>query len=81
MTNKRVGFVKAIMKSGIISGIAKKLGAKPVFSFELSAIKSIERDTSRKIPRLVISDGARTEEFWVVEAGMDKLIAALKPGE
>lgn len=26
-----------------------------------------------------VSDGTRTERFWVVEQGIDKLIAALAP--
>src|SRR5687768_17297929 len=62
VTNQRVAFVKAIMKAGLISMAANKLGAKPILQFDRKAITtSIEK--KKKLEILVVSDGTTSERF------------------
>ena len=42
-------------------------------------LEFIQSDTSKKFPHFVISDGERTERFWIADEGIDKLVAALAP--
>jgi hypothetical protein len=77
ITNKRVGFVKAIMKSGIISGIANKMGATPMVCFDRTENLKASKLEEKKKLELVLTDGAKTERFWVTEEDMDKVVAAL----
>lgn len=77
VTNQRVAFVKAIMKSGVISAAANKMGAKPMVAFERGAIVSAEKQQLKKMSALVVSDGSKTERFVIEEAVIDELLASL----
>ena len=77
VTNQRVAFVKAIMKAGLISAAANKKGAKPIVSFDRSAITSAEKVQHKKLTLLVIGDGTRSERFAMDPAAIDDLIGQL----
>lgn len=79
VTNRRVAFVKAIMKAGIISAAANKLGAKPMLEFDLAAITSAEKVPVKKQTALVIAKGGETEKFMMAPEAIDGVIAAIKP--
>lgn len=80
VTDRRVAFVKAIMKSGIISAAANKLGAKPMLAFDRSAISSAEKVQLKKQTALVISSGGQSEKFIMAPEAIDSVLAAIKPG-
>lgn len=75
VTNERVAFVKAIMKSGLISWAADKMGFKPKVEFPLAALARVETQDHKEGPRLLLADGSREETFVVGE--LDDLIALI----
>jgi|GEM_PF-2816902 len=81
VTNRRVAFVKAIMKSGVISAAANAKGAKPMVAFPLTAIQSVERVPAKKLVHLVIGDGSRTEKFTIDPEAVDGVIARIKAAQ
>jgi hypothetical protein len=80
VTNQRVAFVKAIMKSGIISAAANKLGAKPMVAFERGAITGVEKVQLKKQTALVVTAGGQSEKFVMAPEAIDGLMAVIKPG-
>jgi hypothetical protein len=76
VTNQRVAFVKAIMKSGIISAAANKLGANPIISFPRTGITA-EKLAQKKLMALVISDGTKSERFLLEPQAIELVLAAL----
>ena len=78
VTNQRVAFVKAIMKAGIISAAANKLGAKPMLEFERSAITGAEKVQLKKQTALVITSGDKSEKIIMAPEAIDGVLAAIK---
>ncbi len=78
ITNKRAGFVKAIMKSGVISAAANKIGVKPMLSWGFDEIEKAERAQFGKLEGVEITAGGKTEKLAVDPGQIDDLIAALK---
>lgn len=79
LTNQRLAFVKAIMKSGIISAAVNAKGAKPMLAFERSALGSVEKQQHKKQVLLVVNSGGKSERFWLDEAEIDSLLGHLNP--
>jgi len=77
VTNKRAGFVKAIMKSGLISAAANKIGVKPMLSWNLDQIEKAERAKFGKLDGVEITADGKTEKLAIDPAQIDALIAAL----
>ena len=79
VTNQRVGFVKAIMKSGLISAAMNAKGAKPMVSFDRSAITGVAKEPIKKQVALVITAGSESAKFILAEAAIDALVPELSP--
>ena len=77
ITNQRVAFVKSIMKAGLIGAAIKSLGANPIISFPRTGIKAVKDEQPKKLPALVISDGAKSERFVIEPQAIDQVLAAL----
>lgn len=75
VTNERVAFVKAIMKSGLVSAAANAAGARPMLSFSHDDLRSAVREPWKKQVALIVAG----ERFIIEDAGIDQLLAAL-PG-
>ncbi|TNF30066.1 MAG: hypothetical protein EP329_14270 [Deltaproteobacteria bacterium] len=81
VTNRRVAFVKAIMKSGVLSAAMDAKGVRPMLSFPLADIRSVERVPQKKLVHLVVSDGARSEKFTLAPEAVDGVIARIKAAQ
>lgn len=77
VTNKRIAFVKAIMKSGLVSGLVNSRGAKPMLSFDRAQTITVERAAIKKLEAIVISDETKSERFLVDSVEIDRLISLL----
>lgn len=77
VTNQRVAFVKAIMKSGVISAAMNAKGAKPMVAFNRSEITGAEKLQIKKQMALVVTAGANAEKFVMEEAAIDALVPLL----
>ncbi len=77
VTNQRVAFVKAIMKAGVISAAANKLGAKPMLAFARAEVTEAAKTNIKKMHVLQLSAGGTSENFWFDEAEVDELVVHL----
>ena len=77
LTNQRLAFVKAIMKSGVISALAHKAGAKPMVAFDVATITSVEKVPMKKQVALVVTASGTTEKFVIAEPALDELVRLL----
>jgi hypothetical protein len=75
VTNRRVAFVKSIMKAGLISAAANALGAKPIVSFDRTAITGMQKVPHKKLVALVVSDAAKSERFLIEPDAIDRVLA------
>jgi hypothetical protein len=80
ITNRRVAFVKAIMKAGIISAAIKSLGAKPIIELERASVRA-EKVAHKKLFALVVSNGDKSERFLIEPHAIDPILALLAPSE
>lgn len=76
ITNQRVAFVKAIMKSGVISAAANKLGAKPMLAFPRVQVQA-ERVQLKKLVGVQLTSGATVEKILIAEESVPAVLAAL----
>jgi hypothetical protein len=77
VTNQRVAFVKAVMRSGIASGEIDPIGAKPMLVFDRGAISGCEKIAVRRHKALVITRGDTTERFIMAERAIDAVLPLL----
>lgn len=77
LTDRRVAFVKAIMRSGLISAAANARGAAPMLAFDRAALTGAAKVTIGKQPALELTGAGRTERFWLDEAAIDALVPLL----
>jgi hypothetical protein len=80
ITNRRVAFVKAIMKAGLVSAVIKSLGAKPIIEFERTSVR-VEKVAHKKLFALVVSSGDRSERFLIEPHAIDPILAILRPND
>ncbi len=78
VTNRRVAFVKAIMKAGLISAAANKLGATPIIDIDRTSITNAEKVQHKKQVALVITAGDRTERFLIEPGAIEQVLGALR---
>lgn len=78
LTSKRVVFVKAIMKSGLISAAVNARGAAPKLTFDRAGLTAT-KEPWKKQHALVLATGGVREMFVLVEADIDRFLAALGP--
>jgi hypothetical protein len=76
ITNQRIAFVKAIMKSGVISAAANKLGAKPMLAFPRAQLQA-ERVQLKKLVAVQLTSGATVEKIVIADAAVTAVLAAL----
>ena len=76
VTSNRVAFVKAIMKSGLISAALSMKGASPMLAFDRTSVK-VESEPWKKMRMLVVSDGQKSERFVIESAAIDVLLKKL----
>lgn len=74
LTNRRLAFVKAIMKSGPISAAMNAKGVKPMLEFDLSVLGTMEKVATKKQLALVIAINGKTETFTMTEERIDALL-------
>jgi hypothetical protein len=74
ITNQRVAFVKAIMKSGLISAAVNKIGAKPMLEFSLKV--KAEKIPFKKTYLVQLTDNGASEKFMASEEAADGVIAS-----
>jgi hypothetical protein len=79
LTTKRLAFVKAIMKSGLISAAAGAKGARPMLELSRAAITGVEKVPHKKQVALVVTAGGVTEKFLLDAGAIDALLPALQP--
>ena len=77
ITNQRVAFVKSIMRAGLISAAADKLGAKPMLSIPRDAVLSAHKAPFKKQMALVVSVAGKEEKFLIDEVGIDAAVEML----
>lgn len=78
LTNQRLAFVKAIMKSGVISAAVNAKGAKPMISYEVGELAGkLATDSVKMGPVLVVNLGKKPERFVLDQEGIDQIIAAV----
>ena len=74
ITNRRVAFMSAIMKAGVIGALASKM-AKPMFQFPREAVTGAARVQLKKQVAAELTMAGRTERFVIDEAWVDRVIA------
>lgn len=75
LTNQRLIFVKAIMKSGLISATVNKVGAKPKVAIDRTSLQ-LGKEPWKKMVALTASDSAQAERFILEEAQVDGMLEA-----
>lgn len=78
VTSRRVIFVKAIMRSGLISAAANARGAAPKLAFDRAGLVAT-REPWKKQHALVLTAGDTREMFVLAEADIERFLAALAP--
>ncbi|MDX2089926.1 MAG: hypothetical protein SFX73_18870 [Kofleriaceae bacterium] len=79
ITNQRVAFVKAIMKSGVISAAANKLGAKPMLAFPRAQLQA-ERVQLKKLVGVQLTSGGAVEKIVIADEAVAAVLAAVTAG-
>lgn len=78
VTDRRVAFVKAIMKAGLVSGVAHAVGARPIVDLPREGLAA-EKVQHKRLLALVLTHGQQSERFVVEPQAVDALLAALQP--
>ena len=77
VTDRRVVFVKAIMK-GVIAAAVNAKGAAPMLTFDRKAVTG-EKVAVKKQHALVLTAGGVSERIMLAEAAIDQILGLLRP--
>ncbi len=76
LTDRRVAFVKAIMKSGLISMAMNAKGVKPMLQWPRDAVATDKVHTKKQLA-LLVTAGEKTEQFWMSEQEIDEFLSKM----
>ena len=76
ITDRRVAFVKAIMKAGLVGAALESLGAKPIVELGRHDLRA-EKVAHKKLFALVVTSGERSERFVIEPDAIDPVLALL----
>lgn len=77
LTNKRVAFVKAIMKTGLISAVISAKGAKPMLEFARASGTNVTKGAWKKFATIEVTDGTKSERFALTDELADVVMRKL----
>ena len=77
VTDKRVAFVKAIMRSGVISAAVKARGAKPILEMSRTSI-AVGTEPAKKMTLLTVTDGQSEGRFLLAPDAIAQIVSAIQ---